>query len=233
MSTGISSYGRRQFLYVAATPDEVATVMKAGAFHTLIVNTHVPKNYIETPVDECLSAYRTLFEKLASGARLSWEEDWSLFPCRHLTRDPSLCVWERQHVYRGRTYTSAPRDYAARCLQMEPFILYREPHEGRAATYSKVYSYTQFPEYTVGLQFHCATRRTWWDEDGASHTEDMTGSPDSADLQWLRTAFGAITKPLKFEDGVRVVNPGIRVSPAAKEALKGFHFFANGGYHII
>ncbi len=233
MSGDVCKYGGRKYVYLAATPDEVAEVLREGGFHMLIVNAHVPTDYTKTPVEEWLSTYRTLYEKLASGARLLWKEDWMLFQARHLTRDPSLCVWEREHTYHGRTYKCAPLELLERGLTVEPLVLYRETHEGRATTYSKAYGFTQFPESTVGLQFSVATNRWWWDDADLTHEEDITDLPDYADLQWLKGRFGRITKPLKFEDGERMVNTGIRVTEAAKEVLGSFFFFSEGRYHIL
>ncbi len=233
MSERIYKFGGRKSFYLAATPDEVAEVLREGGFHILVTRAHVPQAYTETPVEEWLSTNRTLYEKLASGARLSWNEDWSLFDIRHLTRDPSLCVWEGEHKYQGHIYKNAPFDYECRCLCVEPFVLYREAHEGRAASYSKAYSWTQFAESTVGLQFSVATKRWWWDDADLTHEEDITDMPDYADWQWLKARFGKITKPLKFEDGERMVNTGIRVTAATKEVLGNFFFFSDGGYHIL
>ncbi len=233
MSGDVCKYGGRKSFYLAATPDEVAQMLHEGGFHILVTRAHVPKDYIETPFEEWLSTNRTLYEKLASGARLSWNEDWSLFHIHHLTRDPSLCVWEGEHMYQKHIYKTAPYDYAFRCLCVEPFVLHRETHEGRAASYSKAYSWTQFAENTVGLQFSVATKRWWWDEEDLTHEESITDMPDFADLQWLKGRFGQITNPLKFEDGERVVNTGIRVTAAAKEVLGNFFFFSNGEYHIL
>ncbi len=233
MSGDVCKYGGRKSFCLAAIPDEVAEVLREGGFHLLIVNSHVPTDYTETPVEEWLSTHRALYGKLASGARLSWEEDWMLFQAHHLTRDLALCVRERKQTYRGRTYKSAPLELLERGLTVKPVILYREAHERRAATYSTAYSYTQFPENTMGLQFSVATKRWWWDEAGLTHEEDITDMPDFVDFQWLKDRFGKMTKPLKFEDNERVVNTGIRVTAAAKEVLGNFFFFSDGGYHIM
>ncbi len=233
MSGEVCKYGGRKSFYLAATPDEVAEALREGGFHFLIVNAHVPLNYSETPFEKWMATTRALYAKLASGVRLDWKDNPALFGSYHLTRDPSLCVWEREHTDRGRTYKCAPLELLERGLTVEPFVLFRETHEGQATTYSKAYSYIQFPESTVGLQFSVATKRWWWDGEGLTHEEDITDLPDFADLQWLKERFGRMTRPLKFEDEARVVNPGIRVTPEAHEALRGFYFFAEGGYNII
>ena len=219
----VSKCYAHEHIYWIATPDELEALLTQEGFHLLKVNSHVSMNYTESPLSDFMQPYRTLYGLLRAGERLTWDEHWHLFRNYNPTKDISRCIYGNEHTYQGERYKTADLDYLHRSVNMGPFVLYKEAKKDNSFSISKTYSYTQFPESTVGIEFSCSTKRYTWDV--PEPETSLKDSPEYKDFLFIKSYIRAITKPLKIQIGERIVNTGIRASEAAKADARNFYFF--------
>ena len=153
----VSKCYAHEHIYWIATPNELETMLTREGFHLLKVNSHVPMNYTESSLSDYLQTYRTLYELLAAGEKLNRDEHWPLFSEYNPTKDIARCIFGNEHTYRGKRYKTADLDYHARSVSMMPFVLYKQTKKDGSFSVLKSYSYLQFPENTVGIEFSCPT----------------------------------------------------------------------------
>ncbi len=218
-------------IYWIATPDELEALLSREKIHLLTVNAHVPIDYTESPLSEALEPYRNLYDLVSAGERLDRDRHWPLFRSYNATQDISRCVFGNEHTYQGRLYKTADRDYHERCVNMEPFVLYKEIKKDGNISIVKCASYLQFPENFVGIKFYCATKRYTWDV--PEPVTSLKDFPEYREFQFIKSCIQAITKPLKIQVGEKAVNTGIRVSEAAKQDARSFYFFSQNGFSIL
>ena len=218
-------------IYWIATPDEFEALLSQEKFHLLKVNSHVPVDYTESPLSEALEPYRDLYRLVSAGERLNRDQHWPLFRSYNATKDTTRCLFGNEHTYQGRLYKTADRGYHERCVNMEPFVLYKEIKKDGRISIVKCASYLQFPENTVGIKFYCATKRYTWDV--PEPVSSLKDSPEYREFQFIKSYIHAFTKPLKLQVGEKTLNTGIRISAAAKQDASSFWFFKEHGFTIL
>ena len=218
-------------IYWIATPDELEALLTREKFHLLVVDSHVPIDYTESPLSDALQPYRDLYGLISAGERLNWKLHWPLFDSYNTTQDITRCEFGNEHTYQGKLYKTADPDYHERCVNMEPFVLYKETKKDGSISIVKSFSYTQFPENTVGIQFSCATKRHTWDV--PEPVSSLKDSPEYREFQFIKSYIHAFTKPLKLQVGEKTLNTGIRISAAAKQDASSFWFFKEHGFTIL
>ena len=227
----VSKCFAHEHVYWIATPDELEALLMQEGFHLLIVNAHVPIDYTESLSSDFLKPYRTLYELLYAGKRLTWQEHWPLFHDYNVTKDISRCVYGNVHTYQGKRYKTADFDYHQRSTNMGPFVLHKEIKKNGSFSISKAYSYTQFPENAAGIEFSCPTKRYTWDD--PEPEASLKNTLEYEDFLLIKSHIHAITKPLKIQAGERLVNTGIRISEAAKGDVGQFYFLSHNGFTIL
>ena len=227
----ISKYYAYESIYWIATPDELEALLSREKIHLLTVNSHVPIDYTESPLSEALEPYRDLYRLISAGERLNRDQHWPLFRSYNATKDTTRCVFGNEHTYQGRLYKTADRGYHERCVNMEPFVLYKEVKKDGCISIVKCAFHLQFPENTVGIKFYCATKRYTWDV--PEPVTSLKDSPEYQDFQFIKSCVQALTKPLKIQVGEKTVNTGIRISEAAKQDARSFYFFTHNGFTLL
>ena len=227
----ISKYYAYESIYWIATPDELEALLSREKIHLLTVNSHVPIDYTESPLSEALEPYRDLYRLISAGERLNRDQHWPLFRSYNATKDTTRCVFGNEHAYQGRLYKTADRGYHERCVNMEPFVLYKEVKKDGCISIVKCAFHLQFPENTVGIKFYCATKRYTWDV--PEPVTSLKDSPEYQDFQFIKSCVQALTKPLKIQVGEKTVNTGIRISETAKQDARSFYFFTHNGFTLL
>ena len=222
--------GWERYLFIV-TPAELESIL--SDMHGLIVNTHVPEGYIETPIQEFTENYRVLYEKLAAGIRLEWKEDWRLL--RAFGAASSLEKHRygyHSHFYEGKRYVYRGFDEPCAIIQQFPLFV---PQGGREKLVTNT-SVTQFPESTVGLEL-LYPKRIQFVRPGEEVTYIMyetTQSLDSyQDYTLLRDRIKKITKPFRVIVEGKEVRTRIRISPEALKDVDKFYFFKANNVTVI
>ena len=143
-----------KYFSLLLTPEELQKVLEP--YHLIITNAHVPIDYVESSLKEYICTYRKLYEVLASGKKLIWEEHCSLLEQISLASDLSKCQCGKFHEYEGKQYK---RTYFLEpTVGIRPFTLhFYEDSKGKLCASTK-YSYVNCIEEILGLQLYYPKR---------------------------------------------------------------------------
>lgn len=109
------------------TPEEWEHCL--AGFHCVIGNAHVPLDYHETPLEEYLDICHALYDRLMTGERLVWKQDYPLLCVQYLTTDLSRCGYGHIHEYQGERYKRP--DFAEPCVSAALFHAISHDEQGR------------------------------------------------------------------------------------------------------
>lgn len=221
------------FFRFLITPDEMEQLL--CGLHHVVFTKRVTADYVESPPEEYLIKYRNLYEKLGTGYRFEWKEDYPYFDLSiGLSEDLDKCAYGEPFADKrdGQHYKLS--DFQEPCISLQPFILMIGEDE---KLYSRV-SYTQFPELTVGIELQYPKKICYFSENpiesGYSRIVPC-GETETYELyQKLVKNVKTFTKTLNFQtEQGKSYRSGVWVSPQAKEDFKKFYFAAHYGISFL
>jgi len=206
--------GWNKFKFII-TPDELEQVF--DGFRHVVFQRRVPADYVESETGIFSQNYRNFYEKLAAGYRFEWKRDYKYFDLHMgFTDDLSKCSYGAsfQDKRDGKFYKTSK--FSEPCVGVSPFALYIAD-DGKLHTN---YSYTQFPEYAVGLQLE-------YPKLSMAGEEVMTDTFKV--YQTICERIKKISKGLVFQSGEKLYKPNVKISSGAREDFERFYFAKHFG----
>ena len=188
------------------TPDELRGLL--CDYHHVIVNTGVPRNYIESNPNDILSTYEALYAKLKNGEKLIWKKDYSIAMfSMGFTNHLENCL------YAPSNRLSSP-NFLEPCPWISTFCFAFWKDQ-----LSTSFGVEQFPENVCGLCLYFPTKVDYF-EGNTKHGKGIVHRADFDDLETyekLVTEIKRMTKPLKVQVHGSTRRTSVRISPEAKE----------------
>lgn len=208
------------------TPNELENLLQP--YHLIITNTHVPADYIESPVSDYIRLYRQLYEMLINGEKLSAVRDRRLFAQRCVVSDLEKCRHEHYHKCKGKEYKRIifyePHPHFA------PFALgfYRDDNKKLYA--STRWSYLVYAQNIMGIEM-CFAKKIKYLADG----EFMSASEIESYSEYtaLKKSIMKITKPLCVTIDGEYKKTSVRISEKVKKHINNFYLFKNGNITAV
>ena len=212
------------------TPEEWEHCL--AGFHCVIGNAHVPLDYHETPLKEYLDICHALYDRLMTGERLVWKQDYPLLCVQYLTTDLSRCGYGHIHEDQGERYKHP--DFAEPCVSAAPFTLYpMTDREGKINVSTRV-SYVQYPENVVGWQLSYPKKICFKDTKTDTYGQDFPTKTLAAyqDFLLLKERIQKITRPMALNVNGKTLRTRVRISEAARNSASRFYVFQQGDFSL-
>ena len=204
------------------TPEELRPLL--ADVHHVVVDSGVPKSYVESDPDDFFSAYDALYQQLKCGETLTFQNDWKQVTCTTgITRHLENCI------YRPTSQLSVPV-FTEPCPRIDTFCF---TFWKKQLTTS--FSIAQFPENVCGLRLSFPSRVTY-EAPNSKHRASIVCHTDLDDYETyeaLLSRIRALTKPLKLEFDGKIHRTTVRVSSDAKQDLKNFHFITSNNIVVL
>ncbi len=194
----------------------------------VIFNEHVPVDYIESSLEEYLSAYNSLFDILFSGKKIVWKRDYSLFLHRGITSNLVNCNYEKLHVYEGKKYKCA--DFNEPVVGISPLTLWLNVGEDKKLHCSTSYSYAVTPEYYMGVELQYPKTIQYKDDGGYEPLKSTKDLKSYQDFERLKKSIKEVSHILtiKTADGIER-RTSIWVDDEVKSRLNTCYSFQQNG----
>lgn len=206
------------------TPSEVENIFQN--IHHVINNARVPDGYIESNKNIFFQNYKNMYEKLAEGYKFEWKKDWRSFDLHmSFSDDLSKCVYGKKFLDKtdGKYYMLS--DFKEPPVNISPLCMTFSENKKDEKLYT-VFSYTQFTEFTAGLEISYPKNISLPKQDKEDEYE--TFKCEEIETYKLYTSFISeikkITKPLRFKIGDKEYKPSVRISETAKNDFRNFYF---------
>lgn len=212
---------RKRFFFIV-TPEELCEVLKG--FHHVVMNTGVPRDYVESDPQKFLRTYESLYARLKAGERLVWKEHYSI-----VSFSTGITAHLENCTYRFAGKLCVP-DFPEPCPFLQTFCFL--PFQGQIAT---SFGVSQFPENVCGLQLSFPGK-VICNKDTPKHpagTVPCEVCEDWSTYETLTARIKEITKPLKFEFDGKIRRPAVRISAEAKEAFRNFCFVTSNNISVL
>ena len=219
-----------EFYSFIITPEEWERCLTG--FHCVIGNAHVPLDYQETPIKEYLDICHALYDRLAAGERLVWEQDYPLLCTQGLTTDLSRCGYGHVHDYQGELYKRA--DFDQPCVNVASFTLCpMTDREGKVNVSTRV-SYSQHPENVVGWQLSYPKKICFKDQKTGAYGQASFAKTLTAyqDFLLLKDRIQELTRPMALYVNGKTLRTRVRISEAAKASASRFYVFQQGDFSL-
>lgn len=210
------------------SPDELKRIFEK--YHMVIFGAHVPMDYIESSLDEYVSAYSRLYNLLLSGEKIVWKRDYNLFLHRGVTSDLSNCIYGHIHMYEGKQYKSA--NFNEPVVGISPMTLYVHVGEDQKLHCSSAYSYAVYAESYLGIQLQFPKMIQYRFGDGYEALKSTRDLKTYQDFQELRTSIRKISHVLTIKAAGMERRTDLWVSDAAKNMLDGCYSFRQEGVTV-
>lgn len=217
--------------YFIITPRELKTVLEG--MHLLHIQSRVPAEYTETPMEEYLEYYQDLYEKRVTGRPITPADLW-------LFHDIGVAGTLDRHGYGepfeidGGVYRKSDFDEPTAYISHFPMYCERfNPEKPKLCLTVIDPTRGWYEENTVGLELVYPKKIQYPDGDDYTDLESTQELPSYQDFLTLKKRIQAITKPLRVMMLDREVRTRVRVSPAALEDLDKFPFFRNNPVRVI
>lgn len=210
------------------SPDELKQILRE--YHLVIFNAHVPMDYIESSLDEYITAYNSLYELLLSGEKILWDRDHSLFLHRGITSDLSNCTYGHLHTYMGEQYKRA--DFYEPVVGISPAALYVNIGDDDRLHCSTAYSYSFYCEYYIGIQLQYPKMIQYKygsDYEALRSTKDLKSYQD---FEKLKNSIKAVSRPLTIKTADTERRTTVRVSDEVRSRLNGCYTFLQNGITV-
>ena len=207
------------------SPDELRQIL--SPYHLVIFNAHVPKDYVESTLDEYIAAYSSLYNLLISGEKIIRQRDYPLFLHRGATSDLSNCLYGRFHLYEGQQYKSA--EFREPVVGISPVALYIRIDDDKKLHCSTACSYSFYSEDYMGIALEYPKMiqyRFGDDYEALKSTETLNSYQD---FIRLRDSIKKITRPLSIKAAGVERRLNIRVSDVVRYQLNGCYSFRTNG----
>lgn len=202
------------------TPEELKSALMG--FHHVEYSRRVPEDYKETEQEVTFEKYEGLYNKLSSGRKLSWKEDWKAFDLLiGFTNDLSKCTYGPRFMDEQNKLYYKLSNFEEPCVGLNIFVL----HINAKGKLCSNYSYTQFPESTIGLQLQFPKSLILCqNQEMISCNEIETYNKV---YKVITERISEITKKLTLLIDGKEHKTNIRISSQAKEKLGNFYFIKN------
>lgn len=217
--------------YFIVTPRELKTVLEG--MHLLYMQSRVPADYTETPLDEYLEYYQDLYEKRVTGQTITTADMW-------LFHDIGVAGTLDRHGYSepfeidGTVYRKS--DFEEPTAYISHFPMYCErfnPEKPKLTLTVMVPTRGWYEENTVGLELFYPKKIQYPVDGDWTDLESTKDLVSYQDFLLLKKRIQSITKPLRVMMLDREVRTRVRVSPAALDDLDKFPFFRNNPVRVI
>ena len=204
------------------TPDELRLLLKG--FHHVVVNTGVPKNYVESNPDDFFLTHETLYQKLKNGDKLVWKNDYNIASFNTgITQHLENCLYEP-------TSKRSVPNFAEPCPWIDTFCF--TPWNGQLSTSFAVH---QFPENVCGLLLSFPAKIEY-PIGNAKHEAGIvynTALDGFEAYQTLLSRIHSLTKPLRVEFNGKLRRTSVRISNEAKKDFESFYFVTANNITIL
>lgn len=204
------------------TPDELRRIL--SGFHFVVISTGVKRDYIESNPDAFFSVYDMLYNKLRSGEKLIWENDYAIAEfSTGITHHLENCL------YTPGKKLSVP-NFSEPCPWIETFCLISWKNQ-----LSTAFAVHQFPENVCGLCLHFPTKveypvATQKHKQGIVLNSEFD---DYASYMHLLSEIRKITSPLKLNFNGKIYRTSIRISEKAKQDVGNFYFIKTNNITVL
>ena len=216
----VRSTKKFQFLI---TTDELRSVL--NDVHFVVANTGVTKDYTESDPSVFLNKYEALYNRLASGDKLIWDNDYAI-----VGFSTGITRYLENIQYTPSTRLSIP-NFLEPCAYIEPFGFYMMEN-GQLSTAFHIQQIAEniiglclsFPskvEYELSTEKHCM---------GIVTSDELD---DNKTYEEIVERVKAMTKPLNMTIQNKKYRPAVRVSEQAKRDLINFYFCKSNGAEVI
>ena len=216
----IRSTKKFQFLI---TPDELRSVL--NDVHFVVANTGVTKDYTESDPSVFLCKYETLYNKLASGDKLKWENDYDI-----IGFSTGITRYHDNIHYAPSTRLRIP-NFLEPCAYIEPFGFYMMEN-GQLST---AFHIQQIAENTIGLCLSFPSKVEYEVSTDKHQVGIVTCDKldDNKTYQEIVKRVKGLTKPLNMTIQNKKYRPAVRVSRQAKRDLGNFYFCKSKGVELL
>ena len=216
----VRSTKKFQFLI---TPDELRSVL--NDVHFVVANTGVTKDYTESDPSVFLNKYEALYNRLASGDKLIWDNDYAI-----VGFSTGITRFLGNIQYTPSTRLSIP-NFLEPCAYIEPFGFYMMEN-GQLST---AFHIQQIAENIIGLclsfpskvEYEVPTEKH---QVGIVTCDELD---DNKTYEEFVERVKAMTKPLNLTMQNKKYRPAVRVSEQAKRDLTNFYFCKSNGAEVI
>ena len=216
----VRSTKKFQFLI---TPDELRSVL--NDVHFAVANTGVTKDYTESDPSVFLNKYEALYNRLASGDKLIWDNDYAI-----VGFSTGITRFLGNIQYTPSTRLSIP-NFLEPCAYIEPFGFYMMEN-GQLST---AFHIQQIAENIIGLclsfpskvEYEVPTEKH---QIGIVTCDELD---DNKTYEEFVERVKAMTKPLNLTMQNKKYRPAVRVSEQANRDLTNFYFCKNNGVELL
>ena len=202
------------------TPSEVGVVL--SDLHHVIFQSRVSADYVESDPRDFFDSYEKFYEKLACGYKFDWRSDWRYFNWHiGITNDTSKCEYGPPFQDKNDDQMYKINTFSEPCVGIGPFALYI-PDDKKLY---KNYSYTQFPQFTVGIKV--AYPRLFVRDENEQMVEVFTETYKV--YQMICERIKKISKGLVFVSNGKKYNANVKIGNDVRNDLKKFYFFTYYG----
>lgn len=218
-------------VYFIVTPRELKTVL--DGMHLLHIQSRVPADYRETPLEDYLEYYQDLYEKRVTGQPITTVDLW-LFHDIGVTAALDRHGYGETFAIDGETYRMPAFDEPTPYISHFPMYCFDLDGKKPQLTMTMIVPTKGWlEENTVGLELLYPKKIQYPADGDWTDLESTKALPSYQDFLLLKQRIHAITKPLRVMMQDREVRTRIRVSPAALEDLEKFPFFRNNPVRVI
>lgn len=198
------------------------TKQALSGYHHVNFQSRVSADYVESEPHSFFAGYQSFYEKLANGYAFEWKRDWQYFGWHTgITNDLLKCAYGapfRDEKDKQMYKTSA---FSEPCVGIGPFALYISGDKKLHTNYS----YTQFPQFTVGIQIEYP-KLFIKGEDGQI-TEAVTDT--FGVYETICKRIKGISKGLTFTALEKTYRANVKIGTHAKNDFMNFNFATHFG----
>lgn len=143
------------------TPQELKEILRG--FHLVEFCRRVPADYVETGIENFISDYEEFYHLLISGHKFNFRRDNVITKLlMGVTNDLSKCTYYASFQDKEDKLWYKTSDFIEPCVGINIFVLYLDEEQKLQSKFS----FTQFPENIMGIQFEFPKKIYLKEEEG-------------------------------------------------------------------
>lgn len=209
------------------TPEELKIAFES--FKLVVSNACVPIDYTNTPVEEFLEIYSSLYERLISGEVVD-KKCIGLLKQIAITSDLSSVKFGMEHELEGEWVKAVVCNKKSILPYLAPFT-FRTYTENNKLYVSTRASYLAYSESIFGYEINFPKfSQSDADYYGLASEKEFKAYPD---YELFKRNIMKITKPFTFKLNGNVKKTSVRISEEVKAHLPNFHYIKSNGIEVL